>query len=172
LTQPKGVADAAVSIHESERFEDAVAYQIHRTNRLLLTHLSRFLEMSVHNMTPEKWLLLARIYQRGSVRQVDLTEPALEDAPNVSRLVDGLAKAGFVDRIADPADRRGRLLSCTEQGERLCGKLMERSVPERVRVFDGFSEADLETFGGFLDRVEANVRPLLIAGSSHESASA
>lgn len=148
-------------VHDSPRLDDAVAYRIHRTNRLLLTHLGRFLETSRHGLTPEKWFILARLRQDGPLRQVELTEPALEDAPNVSRLVESLVEAKLVERQPDPGDRRSRVLSLSADGTALAHELHERAVLERRRVFDGFSSADLKTLTETLDRLDANVRPTL-----------
>ena len=150
------------SIHEARRLDQAVAYRLHRTNRLLLTHLARFLETSQHGLTPEKWFVLARLRDDGPMRQVELTEPALQDAPNVSRLVDSLVGAGLVERHPDPDDRRGRILQLTATGTDLAIELHERSVTERQLVFDGFTEADLAVLTDVLDRLDGNVRPFLM----------
>ncbi len=151
------------SVHEAKRLDAAVAYRLHRTNRLLLTHLARFLETSQHGLTPEKWFVLARIRDDGPLRQVELTDRALEDAPNVSRLVESLVVGGLVERSPDPDDRRSRILQLTASGAALAEELHERSMIERLRVFDGFSEADLAALVGALDRLEANVRPSLMS---------
>lgn len=150
-----------MSIHESAELDDAVAYRIHRTNRLLLTHLSRLLQLSSNNLTPEKWLLLIRIYQRQPLRQVALTEAVLDDAPNVSRLVESLVKSGFVERSVDADDRRARTLEVTEAGAALCETSLQRAMQERSRVFDGFTESELSALTSLLDRLDTNVRDLL-----------
>lgn len=150
-----------MSIHESPRLDDAIAYRIHRTNRLLLTHLARFLQTSRHGVTPEKWFILARLHTDGPMRQADMTEPALEDAPNVSRLVDSLVDAELVQRKPDPDDRRNRILSLTPSGQQLARHLHHRAVEERRRVFNGFDQDQLDHLKAALDRLDANVRPLL-----------
>lgn len=149
------------SVHDLPGLDDAVAYRIHQTNRLLLTHLGRFLETSQPGLTPEKWFIVARLRRDGPLRQVELTEPALDDAPNVSRLVEGLVEAGLVERHSDPADRRSRVLTLSADGSALADVLHERSVKERRRVFSGFSTDDLNTLTETLDRLDANVRPML-----------
>lgn len=153
--------DGPVGIHGAKMVEDALAYRIHRTNRLLLTHLARFLEIRTHNLTPEKWLLLARIHQQEPVHQVALSDTALEDAPNVSRLVDSLVGADLVRRDIDPDDRRGRILTLTPTGKALSTDLLAQAVAERERVFDGFTEAELVALTDTLDRLESNTRRLL-----------
>ncbi|MEM9131746.1 MAG: MarR family transcriptional regulator [Actinomycetota bacterium] len=152
---------AAGSPHHSARLDDAVAYRIHRTNRLLLTHLGRLLETRQHGLTPEKWFVLARLAESGPMHQVELTEPALEDAPNVSRLVDSLVGAGFVERRPSVTDGRARVVELTAEGRTLAADLLARAMAERHRVFDGFSDAELATLSELLDRVDANARALL-----------
>ncbi len=149
------------NVHDSPRLDDAAAYRIHRTNRLLLTHLGRFLETSQRGLTPEKGFILARLREDGPLRQVELTEPALEDAPNVSRLVESLVEAKLVERQPDPNDRQSRVLSLSVDGTTLADELHERAVMERRRVFNRFSSADLKTLTEPLDQLDTNVRSTL-----------
>jgi DNA-binding MarR family transcriptional regulator len=147
--------------HHSARLEDAIAFRIHSTNRLLRTHLSRFLETHAPGLSPEQWFLLARIGEREPVRQVDLAEPVLGDPPNVSRLVDALARRGYVERSPDPADRRSWLLSLTARGRQRTDALGGAAVAERELVFAGFGDEELTAIAAMLDRIDENVRPLL-----------
>jgi MarR family transcriptional regulator, transcriptional regulator for hemolysin len=58
--------------HRSPVLDDALAFWLHRTNRLLRTHLARFLDRHVPGISPEQWFILARVAQGPRVRQVDL----------------------------------------------------------------------------------------------------
>ena len=141
--------------------EDALAFKIHRTNRLLRTHLRRFLEAEEPGLSPEQWFVLARVAERAPVRQVELAEPVLGDPPNVSRLVDALVARGDVERAPDPADRRSWSISLTAAGRARVDRLVDRVVAERELVFAGFGEDELAAVGAALERVDANVRRLL-----------
>lgn len=141
--------------------DDALAFRIHRSNRLLRTHLRRFLEAHEPGLSPEQWFVLARIGERGPVGQVDLAEPVLGDPPNVSRLVDALVERGLVARSPDPADRRRWAVSLTAAGRERTDRLLERTVAERARVFAGLSEDELAGLAAALDRIDGNVRRLL-----------
>jgi DNA-binding MarR family transcriptional regulator len=141
--------------------DDTLAFRIHRTNRLLRTHLRRLLEAHEPGLSPEQWFVLARIAEREPVRQVDLAEPVLGDPPNVSRLVDALVARGDVERSPDPADRRSWLLSLTPAGRVRSDALFARAIAERPRVFAGLEERELAALAGALDRIDANVRGLL-----------
>jgi DNA-binding MarR family transcriptional regulator len=53
------------------------------------------------------------------IRLSELNKHVLLSQPALSRLVDRLAERGLVERKTDPADRRGLLLSLTEDGHAL-----------------------------------------------------
>ncbi|MEE8600975.1 MarR family winged helix-turn-helix transcriptional regulator [Euzebya tangerina] len=163
MTEP--LAATAESVHDSPDLEDAVAFRLHRTNRLLLTHLSRFLRGIHPVLTPEKWFLIARLQQDGPLRQGQLTVEGLEDAPNVSRLVDSLVTSGLLLRERDPSDRRALVISLTDSGRALSDDVLAHTVAERRRVFEGFTEAELGLLTSALDRLDNNVRGLLGAGA-------
>lgn len=147
--------------HQSPDLEDALAFRLHRTNRLLRTHLGRFLEEREPGLSPEQWFVLARIAQRAPVRQVTLAEPVLGDPPNVSRLVDALVDRGYVARSPDPDDRRSRLLTLTRPGQARVTQLLADAVEQRELVFAGLSDDELDTLATYLDRIDANVRQKL-----------
>lgn len=163
MTSGSGQPGPAAARHRSPVLDDALAFRLHRTNRLLRTHLARFLDRQVPGISPEQWFILARVAQSPRVRQVDLAERVLADPPNVSRLVDTLVTRGLVRRSPDPADRRSWLLSLTEEGREVTTKLLDHTVSERQLVFGGFSEDELEALAAALDRIDANVRGLLIS---------
>ena len=144
--------------HRSRDLDDALAFRIHRTNRLLRTHLSRFLADVAPDVTPEQWFVIAQVAHRGPVRQVDLAEPVLGDPPNVSRLIDALVTRGHAERRPDPSDRRSWLVSLTPDGRRLADTILARAVAERSAVFTGFDESELDVLAALLDRIDANVR--------------
>jgi DNA-binding MarR family transcriptional regulator len=158
------VSHSADERHGSADLDQALAFRIHRTNRLLRTHLSRFLDAHEPGLSPEQWFLLARIAERAPLRQVDLAEPVLGDPPNVSRLVDALVERGYARRSPDPADRRSFLVSLTPRGRSRTARLLRHAVTERRLVFDGFEEPELAALAAALDRIDDNVRRLL-AGS-------
>jgi DNA-binding MarR family transcriptional regulator len=71
----------------------------------------------------------------GPLRLGDLNRNVLLSQPALSRMVDRLAERGLVERKADPADRRGVLLSLTEAGrdvQREIGRRHARSVAQAL----------------------------------------
>jgi DNA-binding MarR family transcriptional regulator len=155
-------------LHDSKDLDDVVPFRISQTNRLLRTHLMRFLEEHAEGVSPEQWFILQRLAQRAPRRQVELSERVLADAPNVTRLIDTLVDRGLVERRPDPTDRRSWSVSLTPKGSKLIASSRRPLVGAREELFDGFGDEELRTLLGLLDRIDARVRMLLDPNGAHQ----
>ena len=73
----------------------------------------------------------------------------------VTRLVDRMEAAGYVERMASPSDRRVMYVALTDTGT---AKLSEASDVHGANVraaFDGFSDRELAVMGRLLERLGA-----------------
>ncbi len=108
----------------------------------------------------EALLQLARADER-RMRRVDLAERLLLTASGVTRLLDGLEQAGYVDRDSCASDRRVTYAVLTDAG---LAKLRETSnshVAEIRSFFETrFSEEELDQLVGLLDRLPLGAEPL------------
>jgi DNA-binding MarR family transcriptional regulator len=72
-----------------------------------------------------------------ALRQTELTKQVLLSQPALSRMVERLEQRGLVGRATDPDDRRGVLITLTDEGaaaQQRIGSRHARSVEERMRV--------------------------------------
>lgn len=109
------------------------------TPSALAARFARLVEQLAGDMAAAK----AQGQQRGLLAAVGQLEPATlnqisarvkRGAPAVSRAIDGLVRAGLVDRQPDPANRRRLALTLTEAGrERLTSPpVSDRSLEGRL----------------------------------------
>jgi DNA-binding MarR family transcriptional regulator len=94
----------------------------------------------------------------GPLRLGELNRSVLLSQPALSRMVDRLAERGLIERKADPADRRGVLLSLTEAGrdvQREIGQRHARSVARALTT---------ELSAAELGQLETICRKLAAAG--------
>jgi len=63
-------------------------------------------------------LIALHLLDAGELDQTDLAHQARVEAQTMSRTVDRLERAGFVERTSHPADRRRRYVARTEAGDR------------------------------------------------------
>ena len=122
--------------------EDALAYQIHRTARLLRYHLLGFFRRQEVDITPEQWFILYRLNRQDRLSQSDLTDRAIDDRANITRLVDALEKRQLVARHPDPDDRRRSLVGLTDRGRDLVERLLPLVFSEREELFGELGAED------------------------------
>ena len=108
----------------------------------------------------EALLHLARADER-RMRRVDLAERLLLTPSGVTRLLDGLEQAGYVDRDACASDRRVTYAVLTDAG---LEKLREASKSHVADIRDffetRFSEEELDRLVELLDRLPFGAEPL------------
>lgn len=141
----------------TRNLEEATAYLIHRTDRLLRIHLINFFEKVGVEITPEQMFIMFRLYRQEGQSQAELADKILNDHPNVTRMLDALEKRGLVTRTADPEDRRKYLIFFTEAGKALMNRLAPLAIEERRRLFQGLSQQELDAFEAVLKRIEQNI---------------
>lgn len=112
---------------------------LHRSQRRMLMHLSRFDAMPS---------------QRKIADDFDIS-PAC-----VARTLKALACEGYISRTGDEDDLRRNNVSITEKG--LSTVTETRNAFEQIdfAAFDGFSEEEINQLSALLDRVQGNLRRL------------
>ena len=91
-------------------------------------------------------VLLASIAAREPATLNDVAKATGRGAPAVSRSVDALVRAGLVDRVADPNNRRRLAMRLTEEGRNVLSRpfetrsslvtVLERMAPSELRAIE------------------------------------
>ncbi|WP_425473965.1 MarR family winged helix-turn-helix transcriptional regulator [Sphingomonas montanisoli] len=112
-------------------------------------------EFGVSNST--SWCLLWLDRLGPDVRQTDLAQAIGITQPSLVRLVDQLQQSGLVVRVQDPDDKRSNRLLLTDEGRHLAGTIEARLRDVRAELFDGLSDADLETALRLIDTLSERI---------------
>jgi len=108
----------------------------------------------------EALLHLARADER-RMRRVDLAQRLLLTASGVTRLLDGLEQAGYVDRDSCASDRRVTYAVLTDAGLAKLRKASKLHVVDIRAFFEArFSEEELDQLVELLDRLPLEAEPL------------
>jgi DNA-binding MarR family transcriptional regulator len=96
------------------------------------------------------------------LRMAELADCVLLSRSGVTRLVDRLERDGLIIRDSCESDGRGLFAVLTDRGE----ELLSRARPThlggvRERFLRHFTEAELETFAGFWERVRPGAADLI-----------
>ena len=111
-------------------------------------------------LTRVQWRALKRIHQSEGITQSELADLLDMEPIAVGRVIDRLQKAGFVERRADPADRRVWRLYLLPQSAQVTGEVETVSQAVRTEAMAGIAAADLATALAVLARVRDNLSRL------------
>jgi len=97
--------------------------------QLAITRLSRLLRQEVQaELTPSQISALSTIRRLGPMTLGELAEHERVAPPSVTRMVDRLTQEGWVERIADPDDRRVCRVVTTARAEEMVGEARARKA--------------------------------------------
>ena len=110
--------------------------------------------LSAHGLTLPQFDVLATLWHGEGITQQELAERLLVTKGNVVGLIDRVSLAGWVERRADPEDRRANRLYLTNAGRKLLARAWPDQIALSERIFGTLNEAELERMHEFLTRLE------------------
>ena len=120
-------------------------------------------------VTRAQWKVLFRLERQPGLRQIELADMLDIEPITLSRIVDRLEEAGFVERVADPADRRAWRLHVTVQARPLVEKLRRVADEMIAEAFAGIDPKEIEITRAVLGRVRENAsRDTLLNRASNQ----
>jgi DNA-binding MarR family transcriptional regulator len=126
-----------------------------RAHAAVVRDLSAELE-SEHGLTINDYEVLLRLAHATDrmMRRVDLAEQVLLTPSGITRLLEGLERAGFVDRANCPTDARVKYAHLTDAGYLKLREAAKTHVAGIERLFlDRFDERERELLSEFLRRI-------------------
>jgi MarR family transcriptional regulator for hemolysin len=133
-----------------------LAFAINDVARLLRTFADH--EARRFGMTRAKWAVLARLDRFEGLKQNELAEMLDLQPITLTRLLDGLADNGLIERRADPEDRRAKRLFLTPAARPLLKRLTELGEDLMATALAGLAPSDIEALLGRLTAVKENLR--------------
>lgn len=109
---------------------------------------------------------LWEISHRDTITQRELANALKVTPRNVTTLIDGLEKTGFVKRRGHPNDRRAILLDLTPAGKKITDRLKRETRALAQTLFAGLSPSKLQQFVDTLDLVISRLERMISAQSS------
>jgi DNA-binding MarR family transcriptional regulator len=132
-----------------------------RAHAALVRELSSELEAE-HGLTINDYEVLLRLARAPDrrMRRVDLAEQVLLTASGITRLLEGLERAGYVDRAACKEDARVKYALLTDAGLVKLRDAAKTHVAGIERLFlDRFDDQEREQLSEFLRRIGETDEP-------------
>jgi MarR family transcriptional regulator, transcriptional regulator for hemolysin len=109
-------------------------------------------------ITRAQWAVLAKVERSEGMKQTELAE-LLEMQPiTLTRLIDKLCDAGWIERRSDASDRRVNRLYLRKAGRALLGKMSGLKSELTATALEGINPADAHRLLTQLEQIKENVR--------------
>lgn len=111
--------------------------------------------LTPYQLTNSQFRILMILYKAPacSVRQADIEEAFSMTNPTVTGLIQNLEKNQLVERVANPKDKRSKLLVLTEYAESKRAEFIALADSIEKEMTDGLSEAEVEILSELLTKV-------------------
>lgn len=132
------------------------------TSRLLRKRFDQRLRFT--GSTRAQWHAIFKLSKQEGMKQAELAEALDVEPITLTRLLDRMEEGGWVERQADPTDRRARLLFLTDKARDALAPM--RLVVDEIyaEAMAGLEPAEREQLVHLLTRVRTN----LSKGDDHE----
>jgi len=133
-----------------------LAFAINDVARLLRTFADH--AAGRFGMTRAKWAVLARLDRFEGLKQTELAEMLDLQPITLTRLLDGLANNGLIERRPDPDDRRAKRLFLTPAARPLLERLTALGEGLMETALAGLEPSNVDALLGRLTTVKENLR--------------
>lgn len=130
-------------------------FQTEQTRRLILGEA-----LEAHGLTYVQWSVLDGLAREGVSAMTNLAQSICADRTTLTRVVDGLAAAGWVARETKASDRRSVLVQLTPAGERLTARVARVLFPLQADMFERCDDEDRIALARALARTLAQLRQM------------
>lgn len=134
-----------------------VGFLLHDVSRLMRGWFDA--RAQAQGLTRAQWRVLVHLAPRQGINQRALAEILELDNVTLSRHVDRLEQAGWLERRPDPADRRAWLLFVSEASFPVLEKMESLAIETHAAALAGISEAERAQLVATLERIKANLSP-------------
>lgn len=98
------------------------------------------------------------LWRHEGISQVELAHEEVISMPTLTRKINTLVKAGLVQRGEDESDSRVNRLYLTPAGKEITQKIDQIGIDNLDILFEDFSDAELEQFVDYLERMHSNLQ--------------
>ncbi len=136
-----------------------IGYMIADVGRLLRTVFDRRVRRL--GLTRPQWTVLTRLHSRPGLSQSEVADLLEIEKPTAGRLIDRLERKGWVERRADPRDRRVNRIHLTPKGEKLHTVIWPVAAGTVDEALDGLTSREREQFSTVMRRVKGRLQALV-----------
>ena len=132
-----------------------VGFLLHDVARLMRTNYDR--QMRQLDLTRSQWWVMTYLYFNEGISQTELSSILDVERATLGRLLDRLEAKGWVERRADPKDRRVKRVYLTGEVEPLMQTMRAKAADVRGQALAGIQPAEHELLIDLLSKIKSNL---------------
>lgn len=114
-------------------------------------------------LSQAKWHALLRLHREGEgISQIRLAELMELEGPTIARLLDRLAREGYIQRRSVPGDRRSKAVHLTAKARRTLTRIEQTVQDVRREILGEVNTAELARCCQTLGRIKARLDQLAL----------
>lgn len=130
--------------------EEAIkTYRMYAQNQLKINHLK---------ITIDQWLVLKCLKENPKASQIELAEKVFKDNASITRIIELLVRANFLQREVNQTDRRKFDLKITASGQKILDDVYEIVLKNRAKALENITDQEIETVNAVLKKISANCK--------------
>ncbi|RVU85629.1 MarR family transcriptional regulator [Leucothrix sargassi] len=145
-------------------FSSFFPYQV-RVFYMAVTNKVRETYATSHGLSVNEWRVMVVLNEHKYVTAKDVVKYSSITKVNVSRGVSDLEKRGYIERHADPIDRRAVLLCLTAKGKKAMAQLVPRVLEVERQALEGLTESERDTLVRLMEKVRLNADAIKLDNS-------
>lgn len=139
-----------------EQLSDVIFYSIDKAIRTYRQYAQKQLKNAGYTITIDQWLVIKTLMENPNIKQQDLSEKVFKDNASITRIIELLVKAKYLNRQNNPDDRRRSGLEVTEEGKRIIADVQKYVLKNREVALNGIDQNDLEIAKKVLSKITQN----------------
>jgi len=143
-----------------KRFEDSLGYLLHHLMYGFRQGLARRCAEQGHKVTQEELMVLMLLRQDDGLTQTQIAEVLAKDKAVITRLLNGLVKKDYVERLPDKSDRRLVRAFLTGEGAGLAQHLFPMVLDYVAEALSGVKQLELDSTFRVLRRIIDNLQQM------------
>jgi len=113
--------------------------------------------LSTFNLTTSQFEILGYLAQSGGLEQQKLQHHSGITSATLTGILDKLEARSYISRKPSHTDGRANVVTLTQQGNEVFGKLVDLILEFENEMLKGFTQAERELLGQWLQRVARNL---------------
>lgn len=138
-----------------QNIKESFGFLMQDVSRLMRRDFNR--KVQDLGLTQAQWQILARLSRMDGARQSKIAEVLEMHAISVTRIIDRMEAAGWVERRDDPDDRRALNVFLTDKVQPILDEMWGRAAETRKLAVSGLTAADQEKLFELLQKMRANL---------------